>query len=241
MFMKKALADRTLFKSGASVITQLKSILLTAIVGSLAAGAVQASTSANLEVSGRLVPAACAISLGNKGVFDLGITPAGMISRTATTLLPPLITTLTIRCPQETFVSLDMQDLAEGTQVSLALPSFSGSTGDAHLASNGLGLSAEGAKIGAYMVELDGENFTEEGESIGVLYSEGPRWESSPYSYRFLKSGRHYSFGNTRGRLPVKDVQGALRVSAGVAHDQGLVFRDVVEFNGRAVLRLNYL
>jgi type 1 fimbria pilin len=104
MFMKKALADRTLFKSGASVITQFKSILLTAIVGSLAAGAVQASTSANLEVSGRLVPAACAISLGNKGVFDLGITPAGMISRTATTLLPPLITTLTIRCPQETFV-----------------------------------------------------------------------------------------------------------------------------------------
>lgn len=216
-----------------------KNSALALSLGLLSSGSVLAASDATLGLSATLIPAACSLSLENGGNFDFGDTVASQINRNGTTIMRQE-TTMRIGCTQPAAVSVSMALQSIDTRVLVDLPAYTSYFGQHEEVISGLGL-ANGHKIGGYMVEVNPTGFMDAGVGVSVLasHNDGP-WSTS-YTRR-LGTGRVMSFGNTTaGPLPVSDLTGTLRVSLGVASDQGLTFEDVIEMEGNATLELTYL
>jgi len=212
-------------------------VLLTATfpVGALA------DDSTDLYVSGKIIPGSCELGLGNRGHFNFGRHSTDQLNPEGMTLLGTQETEFTIRCTGPTKIEFALYDNQEDTAVALPLRSYEGVTLTSDLASVGLGRSPDGSKIGAYMVELKKESFTDAGAPIGVLYqgSVADRWMPATTNARFFPTQRLFSFGSVEPDA-VSDISGTLRVSVGVAHDQGMLVNDEIEMDGDSTILLFY-
>ena len=207
----------------------------------LSSGAAWAASDANLAVSATVIPAACNVALNNNGHFDFGNTYASQIKRTETTLLTPIETELRVQCAGPTLVALTMDFNDMDSQVPINLPSYGGTGIYPERIVSGLGY-AGGVKIGGYMAELKPTGTTDAGNLLSVTVSQNAQaWDISG-SKRFSEVNFiSFSDVGAAAPVPISDLTGILRVSAGIAADQGLVFEDEITFEASSVLQLMYL
>ncbi|WP_213878662.1 DUF1120 domain-containing protein [Pseudomonas sp. dw_358] len=207
--------------------------------GLVCAGTASAATEASLGVTATLAPEACNLALINGGIFNLGKIDSNRVSRTGTTLLPPIETPFRITCtaPAAFALRLGSRDIA--SRVLLDLPDYNGRIHDRAEVVNGLGYS-NGHKIGGYIVEVnEAARNPGTGFPYNVLTSFFGGW--LPNISKRLSENYMVGFGNTTTPGGVPDLMGVIRVSAGIAHDQGMTFEDEIEINGQSTLELVYL
>ncbi|MBN3788031.1 DUF1120 domain-containing protein [Burkholderia sp. Ac-20353] len=80
----------------------------------VAAGHAQAQT-AEIKVTGRIVPDACQFTIGNGGVYDFGTISSDKLNQDATTKLDAKTQTVAISCNAAAKVALNVRDNRSGT------------------------------------------------------------------------------------------------------------------------------
>ena len=217
-------------------------VLLAASLTAACSSAAFAASETELSINGAIVPSACVPVLPDAGVIDFGTYNASEISRTEHTVLGSKELIISFNCAAPTLVAIKVTDNIPGTTVPMALPNYENYHYNYTETSFGVGRSRDGSKIGAYNVELKAGSFTDSATPVTLLNSEDEDWGNHAATHRFVWSGaRMISFGDATTPQPVTDVSGTMRVSLGVAFDQGLVFDDQIDIRGDALLEMVYL
>ena len=112
-----------------------------------------AATTADLKLIGTITPAACVPNFTGGTTIDYGNIPAGTLNATAQTNLPDKTTKLTVTCNAPVKFGFSMIDNRAASAVT-SLTTISGADNEAKL---GLGSAGNGAKIGAYSMQISNE------------------------------------------------------------------------------------
>lgn len=188
--------------------------------------------SADVSITGRILPEACDVQLGNGGVADLGIINAAQLNSSTYTDLDPVSLTLAVSC---------------GSPVRLA---FEGTDNRyesaAYTNMYGMGLTPESERIGG--VELSFGNVTVDGApGYGTASSDsGATWDASsaaPLSDMAPNRLRGFAkeLGVVDGPSPTTTLQGNLVVGARIQPTDVLRLTGEVDINGSVTLNLIYL
>lgn len=138
--MREMIVNKTL------VFAVFSSVLMVPVLAS-------AATTADLKLIGTIVPAACAPNFTGGSTIDYGNIPAGTLNATAQTTLPEKTTKLTVTCDAPVKFAFSFVDDRSATVVT-SLTTIPGALNEAKM---GLGAADNGAKIGAYSLEISNE------------------------------------------------------------------------------------
>lgn len=208
-------------------------------VASSAAFAAAAPT-AELKVTGQIVPAACTIKLG--GSADYGNLIAAGIKADKTTPLDEKDVSLAINCDAQAKLALSVADNRTGTA-----PAGLG-TGNTILGvsapadTNFFGLGTSGGKsVGGYAVQLKITS-VDTTTATDVLDSADQRtWAKSTNS--LLDPAKTVSWAKTGTTDPLigKDIAGTLAVQAVIDKSSNLNLKNPIKLDGSATLTVDYL
>ncbi|MCA8064030.1 MULTISPECIES: DUF1120 domain-containing protein [unclassified Burkholderia] len=135
------------------------------VAGVLAvAGHAQAETSAEIKITGKILPDACNLTIGNGGVYDFGSIASANLYQDKTTQLPGKLQTVSISCNAAAKVALNVRDNRSGTAA--------GGAGDD--TEFGLG----NGKVGYYKLSLGGATGDNSGVDIVAAPAGSDAWAS---------------------------------------------------------------
>ena len=201
--------------------------LLAVAIATLAPNAF--AQTADLDITGKILPGACSIDLGD-GIVDLGSIHAKDLALDQQTVLPKAELPFTVICDAAMRYAIDAEDNTGGS------------------ASNqigfGLGLTPNDEKIGHAVVEFS--NTTADGGASYVTNSgdNGETWRYSGAT-NILKPDEIAGFNTTRlstdGPSPIKMLQGTMGLLPRIARADTLTLSDEVPINGSITFELKYL
>lgn len=212
---------------------KLPTTLLALAIASSAAFASNAfAQSADLTITGKILPGACNIALSNGGVADFGDIRSNSLETETSTVLGPVDLTMTVTC--DSAVRFAMQGVDN--------------TGDTSFVTNryGLGRTTNDEKIGSATIGLKGVSVDSASGFATTSYNQGESWSDSvvPSPSPIPRDGMigfATTQGVTTGPAAVKDMQGTLEVKAYIAPSDGLTLTSEVPLQGSATINVMYL
>lgn len=219
----------------------MKKVLLACLLSTTAMSAFAANT-VDLKVTGTLTNSACTPSLSNNNTVDFGKTSLSGMSATDVNQLGYRDITLTITCDSATAVAwTSSDDRTDSVQLQKVGGYDANNTMDF-----GLGKTAAGVKLGAYIVSVNSGDIVADGVTNKLLYNTNlttPTWAIGG-SGSFLRpnASTQYTVGDA-DKVPVafKTVAFPLRVQASVQDTTTLAITDDTTLDGLATISLVYL
>ncbi|MBX7275228.1 DUF1120 domain-containing protein [Pseudomonas sp. ERGC3:05] len=189
----------------------------------------QAASSVDLNVSGLITPNACAPSLSNGGVYDLGKIAARDLSVDAPTQLPAHGLPLAINCDAPTLLALEPRDNRLGSNYD-----------DVNLgATFGLGLINGNQKLGSTRLGI--HSIVGDGVEMYPLGStDSSSWSpTSILSPHFLTAFTPIRAGNAPA--PVQQLTAVVSIEPSIAPANTLLLTEEVPIDGSVTLTVKYL
>lgn len=207
--------------------------LLALAVASSAAIAPNAfAQSADLSITGKILPSACVVELGNGGVAELGDIRSNALETDTSTTLDPVDLAMSVSCDSAVRFALGGVD----------------NTGDSAYSAfrYGLGFTANEEKIGSASIGLKGVNIDGATGFATTSYDSGETWSDSvATSPTAIPKDGMMGFasqqGVTTGPSAVESLQGTLEVKAYIAPTSGMTLTGDVPINGSATINIMYL
>ncbi|MFJ3462009.1 DUF1120 domain-containing protein [Achromobacter spanius] len=205
------------------------------IAAALAAAAGAQAQSIDIRVIGTITPAACTPTIAGGGIVDFGTIPGESLNQTAVTTLPKKSVPFSITCDAPTQVAISVVD----NRADSVIPGIIATT-DAN--NFGLG-TADGVKIGGYMMDMEQGTFTADGDSVFTTASRdsGATWLISNFGR--LQKGELRSWSLTEAGAPVafSNLAGSLAVTAAINKAESLPLTQEIQLDGLATLEMVYL
>lgn len=187
--------------------------------------------SAELTITGKIIPGACIVSLGDGGTVDLGNIYARDLNDDEATALDPVALPLNVTCDAPVLFALEGVDNAADSAVDPQ--------------SYGLGKTAADEKIGTAAITL--VNVTADGEpGFGTQSVDGgATWTAAVDGPAALTTEALHGFadqaGHTNGPVHTTVLQGDLSVLATIQPTNELTIDGDVQVNGSVTLNVTYL
>ncbi len=206
-----------------------------------------AGNSVDLKVTGKLMNGSCTPSLENDGVVDFGHIALGNLSKTETNQLGHKTQTLTVTCTTEMMVGLKAIDNRTDSEIPTGMIMDINPDGFDHDISTdamGLGKTAAGVNIGAYMIAIDENNVMSDGVKADLIRSDhGAAF--TRYSYGILNWADERTLSAAAvGELTPKAAKVTvypLWVTAIIQGTDTLALTDNTNLDGSATISLVYL
>jgi len=218
-----------------SIMKKVTGVTLAVMLAAISMGAQASQPTAELRVTGKIIPVSCAVKLGNNGIVDFGTVRSGELSATQFNSLGERTTSLAVNCSAATLVGLSFTDNEAASKVT-------GILGAGYTEAQNYGLGAGGGKhIGGYSVTL--RNLAAEGRSLTPIVRAGNvgSWQSSDGRVAQLPSQYSWRSGSTIAPAAIKDLTGVVAVGAVINRANALDLTSEVNLSGRATLVLNYI
>ena len=210
----------------------LKCILTTALVGSVTSVAFAGPT-ADISVTGTIIPGSCSIDIGNGGKFDLGTIRTSSLNADSTTDLSSVTNPINVTCDSPMRFAFGVVDNQADS-----------SAGGKNF---GLGVTPNNEKIGSYNVAImsaviDGNA----PQSIVSSDDGGSTWVGSSYKPIGLIPAGFAGFSDSAstgtGPSAIQNLVGELSVvTPRIVATSTLTLTDDVPLNGSATIELHYL
>jgi type 1 fimbria pilin len=206
-------------------------LLALAIASSAALAPSAFAQSADLSINGRIFPGACVVDLGNGGVAELGSIRLESLQADMTTVLDDVDLNMNIACQSAVRFALEGVDNSHDSSIS---PS-----------QYGLGVTAADEKIGS--ARLGFVDVTADGEAAQSMTSDdgGDTWVVNLFpETATIGKGSMLGFRvgtGGQGPMPIKDLQGTVKVRATIAPTSELTVTEDVPVQGNATINLTYL
>ncbi|WP_341892360.1 DUF1120 domain-containing protein [Variovorax sp. YR752] len=220
----------------------MKRIATLAVIAGVAAAmfaSVQASAeSAQLQITGTIVPAACRLAFAGGGVIDYGSIPASSLKPTAQTTLPDKSTQLTLTCEAPALFAFKVIDERAGTAVTslTTVPTYD--------AKAKFGLGALGGKnIGAYSFQIANET-SDQGATTHILsMTGGANWVGSASGVAGDGSRLVAFAGSPTGTVPSPhtSVTAEMRLVTAIDKGSNLPLTQKIPLDGLSTFELVYL
>jgi len=212
---------------------KLTTTLMALAIASSAAIAPNAfAQSADLSITGKILPGACVIDLSNGGVADFGDIRSNALETDTSTPLDAVELTISVTCDAETLLAFEGIDNADGSSYV------------AHR--YGLGRTAEDEKIGSATIGLKGVSIDSKPGFATTSYDGGATWSNgvagnpAPIPTDGMV-GFTETQGDAAGPSGMKSLQGRLEVKAFIAPSAALTLTSEVLINGKATINVMYL
>ncbi len=207
-------------------------LLSLAIASSAALAPTAFAQSADLSVSGRIFPGACAIDLGNGGIVDLGDIRSDLLKDDSFTVLPLQRLPISIGCESKVRFALETVDNAKAS--ALDGVNF------------GIGVTAAEEKIGYATIRLEGTTIDGAYAYTTRSADNGNSWSTSTHESLVDLAptslmGFALSQDAVTGPDPIEQLQADVRVSAWIRPASELTLADDVPISGSATINLVYL
>jgi hypothetical protein len=211
-----------------------------------------AANTANVSVSGELVPAICDISLTGGGRIDYGVMPMTSLTAASNTVVTPGMsgthptTTMNIVCEAPVQFSVKVNDnraatvnadVLNGTAGTSALPVTTGQI-------FGVGADSAGTNIGAFSIMGAAAGATVDGAAGKVIDSlDGTLWTNSNGQFSNVRNWAlsWTSAAGTNAPEPVTTVVQELEVQVAVIPSADLDTSRAVNLDGSVTLEVQYL
>ena len=198
---------------------------------------VSAATTAELKLTGRIIPAACTPNFVGGSTIDYGTIHVSTLNVTAQTMLPKKNTRMTITCEVPVKFALagidERRATSEGT-----LETVDRYT---QMYKFGLGLASNGAKIGAYSLDMKNISADKGVTRTGVSSNGGVNWNASVSAF---SHGNIIGFSDSAtSLLPTahKSISFDLNVVAAVVKSENLPIADEIQIDGLTTVEVKYL
>ena len=197
-----------------------------------------AATTAELKLIGTIIPAACAPNFVGGSTIDYGNIPVGALNVTEQTMLPEKHTSLSVTCDAPVKFALSASDERSATVVS-TLATIDGYTASAKY---GLGTAENGAKIGAYSLQIDNET-SGTGSTFRVTSSDGGNTWVRFGGGLSSDGAKLIGFSNGQNNAPAahKSVTMDMRIVAAIDKAENLPVTDEINIDGLATIEVVYL
>lgn len=195
--------------------------------------------SAELRITGTIVPAACTPAFAGGGVVDYGTIPASSLNQAAQTTLAEKTIQLTMTCDAPVRFGFKVIDERAASAVT-SLETIQGATPNMKF---GLGTS-DGKNIGAYSLQVMRETVNGGGFSLSLESGDGG------ISWGFLNKrglwgdgSRLVSFSNTSSNSPGANtsVTADIRVTTAIDKGSNLPLTHAIPLDGLSTFELIYL
>lgn len=212
---------------------KLTTTLMALAIASSAAIAPNAfAQSADLTITGKILPSACVMDLGNGGIADFGDLRANALETDTSTMLDPIDLTISVTCDSDARFALQGVDNTNDTSYV------------AHR--YGLGRTADDEKIGSATIGLKGISIDSQNGYATTSYDGGANWSNSVTGNPApIPTDGMVGFaaeqGVTTGPTGIQTLQGTLEVKAFIAPTSGMTITSDVPINGSATINLMYL
>jgi len=207
-------------------------LMALAIASSAAVAPNAFAQSADLSITGKILPGACVIDLGNGGVAELGDIRSTSLDAEKMTELDPVDLTVSVSCDSAVRFALQGVD----------------NTGDSAYTAfrYGLGRTADDEKIGSATIGLKGISIDSANGFATTSYDGGATWSNSVAGNPALiptdgMVGFAAEQGVTTGPTGIESLQGTLEVKASIAPTSGMTITGDVPINGSATINVMYL
>ncbi len=194
--------------------------------------------SAELRITGTIVPAACTPAFAGGGVVDYGNIPAGSLNQTAQTTLADKSTQLTLTCDAPALFAFKVVDDRAGTAV------VSLETIPTYTENMKFGLGAAGGKnIGAYSLQITGETSDQGATNHLASLDGGTTW--SVFGGGMVGDGsRLIGFGDSAtGKTPSAhtSITADIRVVTAIDKGSNLPLTQKIPLDGLSTFEVVYL
>lgn len=204
-----------------------------------AAVGAQATTVAELKVTGTIKPASCNLSMTGEGIVSYGNILSSSLSQGSPTPLRELTTPVTINCGTGyTPFGLTFNDLQSTSRV----PGILSALGQGHSEIHNFGLgTVAGKNTGGYAITL--RNLQSPGATLSLITrgSDVGAWLNSDGKVARLPSQYSWRSGTTLVPASLSQMNGTIAVRAVINKAQDLTLTRDVLLEGRASLTLVYL
>lgn len=216
---------------------KLRSNFLAAALLAVAAPVAMAQSTADIAISGTLVPGACTITLGNGGVADIGQIPTSALSSSGPTLRPRVTVPTHVVCTGPTVIALTATDNRAATLG----PDF-GATPMAY----GMGLTTAGKPIGGFHLVMANPMVDGAPSSVVESYDLVTWIPLTPSAYwrknNDVTTARYRAFGVPSARpVAVTTASFDLQVEPGIDTLPALALTTDAPVDGSATLEIIYL
>lgn len=215
---------------------------------------VRAADSFSINVTGKIMPAACQAVFAGGETFDYGTLAASSLSRTGETILPVKSTGFSVRCSAPMKVAFRLTDNRAGTQIQQASNIIS-LVGEGYINGGpvwlGLGTDSQGQPLGAWLARLS--DMKADGKPVAAINTVMPNLEGAwGYTNPADMVFHNYpdplatSVGNpdpSVGPQPLAFtvLNGTLEVQAAVAPSSTLDLSRPVQLDGSVTIEMVYL
>lgn len=224
--------------------------LWTAMVCATGCGAAMAADSFSINVTGKIVPAACEVLIEGGGNFDYGLIDKKSIAGSTNKILPVKSAGLTISCPAPTKLGLRGSDNRGGTQMkpSSTVSLFPGAMFGTYSWQNafGLGLDPSGNPVGMWTAHLASLS-TESEPTVKHIYGRlTGSWSDLSPEFTFFNGDytdvvHSVSRPDEKTPLAFTTLQATLEVRAAINRPHNLDLSRPVALDGSMTVELVYL
>lgn len=226
-----------------------RDLLWAAMVCVAGGGAAMAADSFSINVTGKIIPGACEVSIEGGGNFDYGLIDKKSLVGSTNKILPVKSAGLTIACPAPTKVGLRGTDNRNGTQMvpNVAVLLFPGAMFGAYSWQNafGLGLDPSGNPVGLWTAQLASLS-TESEPTVKHISARPPgNWYDSPeftfFNGNYADVIHSVSRPDEKSPLAFTTLQATLEVRAAINRPHNLDLSRPVALDGSMTVELVYL
>lgn len=224
--------------------------LWTAMVCATGSGAAMAADSFSINVTGKIIPAACEVTIEGGGNFDYGLIDKKSIAGSTNKILPVKSAGLTIACPAPMKVGLRGTDNRNGTQMepNVAVMLFPGAMFGRYSWQNafGLGLDPSGNPVGLWTAHLASLSTESEPTVKHINRRASGDWSDLSPEFNFI-NGEHATVVHSVSRpdektpLAFTTLQATLEVRAAINRPHNLDLSRPVALDGSMTVELVYL
>jgi hypothetical protein len=227
-------------------------IAATPVAALLLSDLAMAATSVALNISGRILPSSCDITLTGGGLINYGSLHANDLSAANNTVITPRMsgthptTTMNIACTGPALIGVKVTDNRAPTVNTAVLTGTAGTTalGASNAKIFGLGADGQGNNIGAFSITGAPANATVNGAPGKVIESaDGNTWATSTGQFSNVANSliSWTSAAGTNAPEPVTTVAQVLQVQAAVVKVADLDTSAPTTLDGSVTFEVNYL
>lgn len=214
-----------------------KIIFFTGLVAAVVGANVHA---ADLKVKGTIAPASCSFTITNS-VIDYGSIDPNSLSASNYTKLAAKSTPYVIKCGSQVKTKLGVK--AVDNRASSRVPGMAAAVFGSNFVDTynyGLGTTAKGQKVGAYVVHL--RNSVADGKAVSVLTSvnNGASWQAGGQALGHTANVAAWHVGNVTP-IALNTLSGTLEIQAAINKTSELDLNSQISLDGQATLELRYL
>lgn len=186
--------------------------------------------SADVSIEGRIYPGACAVSLGNSGIADVGEIRAETLNQDGETRLAKAFLALDVTCQSNVRFALEGTD---NTDSSTAAAMY------------GLGMTPADERIGRMSVHLTNYAISTQLAYYTSSTDDGKSWSRSLALAASIAPDRMVGFTGTSnssaGPAAIRFVRGNLEIQPIIRSASQLTLTEDVQINGNVTLSVSYL